>query len=313
MAESPRTPVRTRAIPRAPRQLVGRAALRALKRRRDVPGLLHLAGHTGLLVLTAAALAATRGGPWLLPALALHGVILVFLFAPLHEAIHETAFRSRALNRLTATLCGLVLVLPPLWFRAYHFDHHLYTQDPSRDPELKAAKPASVAAYLGHVSGLPYWADRLVTVARYAAGRPPGEPFAQPPRRSQLIAEARRFVIVYLLFAVAAVAGGWWDEALLLGGALVLGQPALRLFLLAEHTGCAIGRDMLTNSRTTRTNRLVRWLAWNMPYHVEHHAYPWVPYHALPAVHAALRGHGQVPARGYLAVNGDILRAIRRG
>lgn len=296
-----------------PRQLIDRAALRALKRRRNLPGLMHLSGHLGAIGLTAALVAATRGGPLLIPALALHGVVLVFLFAPLHEAIHETAFQNRALNRATALLCGLVLVLPPRWFRAYHFDHHLYTQDGVRDPELKAPKPASIAAYLGHVLGVPYWADRLATVFRYAIGQPPDEAFAAPPRRAPLIAEARRFVLAYAVLAGGAIAGGWWDEALLLGGALLLGQPALRLFLIAEHAGCAAVPDMLRNSRTTRSNALVRWLAWNMPYHVEHHAFPWVPFHALRAVHAAIRGQGQVTARGYLAVNGEILRAIRRG
>ena len=35
---------------------------------------------------------------------------------------------------------------------------------------------------------------------------------------------------------------------------LLLGQPFLRLFLLAEHAGCPHEPDMLKNSRTTRTN-----------------------------------------------------------
>ena len=46
-----------------------------------------------------------------------------------------------------------------------------------------------------------------------------------------------------------------------------LGQPALRLYLLAEHTGCPAVPDMLANSRTVLTNAVVRWLAWNMPFH----------------------------------------------
>ena len=297
-----------------PRQLIDVAALRLLKQRRNTPGLLHLAGHAGLLVLSADAVLSARGGAWLIPALAVHGVVLVFLFAPLHEAIHETAFRSRAANRLTALLCGFLLVLPPRWFRAFHFDHHLYTQDAARDPEQQSAKPASVVGYLLHVSGLPFWGMRLATVLRYAAGRPPIETFTAPRRQPAIAAEARRIVLAYGLVAAAAIAGGWWDEVLLLWIVpALLGQPALRLFLLAEHTGCAAVPDMLQNSRTTRSNAAVRWLAWNMPYHVEHHAYPWVPYHALPAVHAGLRGHAPPPAPGYIRVSIDIARAATRG
>ena len=90
-----------------------------------------------------------------------------------------------------------------------------------------------------------------------------------------------------------------------------LGQPALRLYLLAEHTGCPAVPDMLANSRTVLTNTVIRWLAWNMPYHAEHHAYPWLPFHALPAVHESLRGHLRVTAPGYAAASRDILRAVR--
>ena len=69
---------------------------------------------------------------------------------------------------------------------------------------------------------------------------------------------------------------------------VVLGQPMLRLYLLAEHTGCPMVPEMLENSRTVHTNAVVRFLAWNMPYHAEHHAYAAIPFHALPRAHAAL-------------------------
>ena len=95
------------------------------------------------LLASAAAVLAARGTPWLLPAMLLHGILLVFLFAPLHEAVHRTAFRSRWLNDGVARACGAVLILPPDYFRAFHFTHHRHTQDPARDPELSTPKPAS--------------------------------------------------------------------------------------------------------------------------------------------------------------------------
>ena len=64
---------------------------------------------------------------------------------------------------------------------------------------------------------------------------------------------------------------------------LVVGQPFLQLFLLAEHTGCPHNPDMLRNSRTIRTHPLVMMLAWNMPYHTAHHSLPAVPFHQLAA------------------------------
>ena len=61
-------------------------------------------------------------------------------------------------------------------------------------------------------------------------------------------------------------------------------------------------RSAFENTRTTMTTELVQWLAWNMPYHVEHHAYPSVPFHALPKLNAIVDGEIVYRGRGYLAV-----------
>jgi fatty acid desaturase len=36
-------------------------------------------------------------------------------------------------------------------------------------------------------------------------------------------------------------------------------------------------------------NPVFRFLYWNMNYHVEHHMFPMVPYHALPRLHEAIK------------------------
>jgi fatty acid desaturase len=70
---------------------------------------------------------------------------------------------------------------------------------------------------------------------------------------------------------------------------------------------------MLENSRTTRSLAAIRRLAWNMPYHAEHHACPALPFHALPAAHRLLRARIAVQSPGYIAVNREILAGLRRG
>jgi fatty acid desaturase len=67
---------------------------------------------------------------------------------------------------------------------------------------------------------------------------------------------------------------------------------------------------MLRNTRTTRSLALVRRLAWNMPYHAEHHACPWLPFHALPAAHRLLGGKIAIQASGYIAVNREIVSKL---
>ncbi len=91
--------------------------------------------------------------------------MLTFLFAPLHEAVHRTAFRSRRLNDAVAWAAGLVLLLPPNWFRAFHFAHHRHTQIEGRDPELEMKRVETWPDYLVHLSGWRYWKGQVAAPA----------------------------------------------------------------------------------------------------------------------------------------------------
>jgi fatty acid desaturase len=289
-----------------------RNALLHLTARSDRAGLVQLAGRLCALLATGAVVWSARGTLWLPPAMLLHGVILVFLFAPLHESIHWTAFRRRRLNDAVAWACGALLLLPPAYFRAFHFAHHRHTQDPARDPELATSKPRTLADYLWHVLGVPYWRERVSTTLRHAWGRVP-EPFIARRQRPAIVREARLLLGLYLLAALGSIALSSAALLYLWIGPALLGQPFLRLYLLAEHTGCPLVASMLENSRTTRSLAPIRRLAWNMPYHAEHHACPALPFHALPAAHRLLQAQIAVQAPGYVAVHREILAGLRRG
>ena len=287
-----------------------RTALVCLSTRSDRKGLLQLGCHLVALLATGAVVWVARGSPWLLPAMIGHGILLVFLFAPLHESIHWTAFRRRWLNDAVAWACGAILLLPPAYFRAFHFAHHRHTQNPARDPELAVPKPGTLREYLWHVSGLPYWCERIATILHHACGRV-GEPFITPRQQPKIVREARLLLGVYALVALASIALSSPALLYLWVGPALLAQPFLRLYLLAEHTGCPLVANMLENSRTTRSLAPVRRLAWNMPYHAEHHAYPALPFHALPAAHRLLKSQIAVQAPGYVAVHRELVAGLR--
>jgi len=290
---------------------IDRARLADLNRRSDAVGLRHLAGHGALLLVTGALIGFAVGSWWIVPATVLHGVALIALFAPLHETIHRTAFKSRWLNDGVGWLCGLLLVLPPEYFRFFHFAHHRHTQDSLHDPELASPKPTTFAQWLIHVSGWNYWRAEVVGLVTHALGRTP-EPFLTAPRAAaRVVTEARMVLMIYALIAATAAAAGSWAPLIYWVLPALAGQPFLRFYLLAEHTLCPLVPDMLANSRTTRTNAIVRLLAWNMPYHSEHHAFPSVPFHALPALHRDLRSDLKVVAPGYIAVNREIFQRLQ--
>ena len=283
--------------------------LSALVERSDARGLAHLALHTLAIAAAGALYARASDTAWMLPAAWLYGTVLVFLFAPLHETVHYTAFRRRWINRAVATVCGWILVLPPRYFRAFHLEHHRYTQDPERDPELAVPPPGTWPAYLWRVSGFQYWTSRVRTILAHAAGKV-GEPYIGTSQRAAVVGEARLHLASYALVAAVSVAAG---NAALLWFWIVpiaLGQPMLRLYLLAEHTGCPMVPDMLANSRTVHTNAVVRFLAWNMPYHAEHHAHAAIPFHAPPRAHAALAPHVRTQSPGYASVHRELIRGL---
>ena len=294
-------------------ELVGRLSREQrlhLLRRSDIKGLLHLSGHLAALAVTGSLIALEAPGwPVLLP---LHGILLVFLFCLQHEAVHKTPFRSAGLNAAAAWGAGVVRLLPPVWFQHFHMDHHRYTHDPVRDPELARPLPRSRAGLAWYIAAGPYWLGQLRTLVVNAAGWN-RDAFVAPSARAAVAREARWFLAIY---AVAAGVSILFDNAALLWLWLLpvlLGEPFLRIYLLAEHTGCPHVPNMLKNTRTTLTTMLVRFIAWNMPFHVEHHAYPAVPFHKLPAFHDVLRDHLAVTANGYPAATRATTAAILRG
>ncbi|MEO0916193.1 MAG: fatty acid desaturase [Pseudomonadota bacterium] len=276
----------------------------ALTRRSDAKGLLHAAGHFGLILGLAiwVALGGT-GWPLAIPAL---GVALAFLFTLQHECTHQTPFRSVWLNEVLGQLTGLVLIQPFHWFRAFHMAHHKFTNDPDNDPELADPKPATPRALVWHLIGFDYWRAKMETLLRNGFGRLEA-PYLLARQHARIQREARLMLVIYVALALAAGPLLFWVWLL----PLAFGFPVLRLYLLAEHGLCPPVANMFENSRSTLTNRAVRWLSWNMPYHAEHHAWPQVPFHALPALHRLTRAHLASKGEGYRAFTRDYVRATR--
>lgn len=278
--------------------------------RSDAPGLTKLAGHAAALGVTTTWIMSAWPG-WQL-AMVAQGILIVFLFTLLHEVTHETAFRTRWINRALAHVAGVLLVIPPTWFRAFHFAHHRHTNDPSRDPE-RAGRPLQNARALAwHLTGLPLWWSQLRILFDLARGDATAD-YIPERARAKTVREARLYLLCYGVLAVAVMASSAVAQTViwLWLVPVLLGQPFLRAYLLAEHGLCPPVANMLENSRTTFTNRVVRWLAWNMPFHAEHHAYPSVPWHHLPNFHEITQAHLASTSDGYIAFHREYAADLR--
>lgn len=282
---------------------VARARLTDLS---DGPGLVHLAGHAGLILGLGAAIAiGIPGWPLLLVP---QGVLMVFLFNLQHECTHKTPFASPVLNEVVGHACGFLIVQPFLWFRYFHLAHHKHTNDPERDPELQGhPKPDTWPALIRHLSTLSYWRDKGSVLFANASGRVVGE-YVPRAARVRVTTEARWMCAGYgVAFGVFLVWPTLFWVWLL---PLALGFPVLRFYHLAEHGLCPQVTDMFRNSRTVLTGPVVRFVTWNMPYHAEHHALPAVPFHRLPALHRAVRDHLGVVSDTYLEFSKTYAQSI---
>lgn len=305
MSTSPRT-VRKPAAFRVSAQ-----DLKVLAVRSDAAGARRAIGHLGAIVLGGIALWHALGTWWAVPLTLLQGYFIAFLFNVVHETAHQTAFKTRACNYLLGHLAGFAVVLPYEYYRAFHWVHHRHTQDPDKDPELAMPLPQSRRGIVWLWTGAPIWIGRARMLFAHGVRGKVSVPWVPEDKRPLIVREARLYLLGYAAVIAASVLMGSLAALWLWAVPLMAGQLFLRPYLLAEHTGCAHSPDMLENTRTTTTNRFVHFFAWNMPYHVEHHAYPAVPFHALPRLNALLASHITHVADGYPAATADVLRHLR--
>lgn len=273
----------------------------------DRAGLLHLAGHIGIIAAFMAWVAAGWPLWWL--ALVPLGIALTFLFTLAHEATHQTPFATRWINEAVGHLAGLILILPFQWFRLFHMAHHRFTNDPERDPELASPKPETRAQYAWYLTGHHYWRSVVQNLMQNALGRFNRATYIPDPAKPRLQREAWAYLAVYGVALCSFVVSDFllWVWVV----PMLIGQPFLRLYLLAEHGHCPPVANMFENSRTTLTNRVVRFLAWNMPYHAEHHAYPTVPFHKLPEFHAMAQAQLLSVSPSYTAFTQDYVSQLK--
>ena len=291
-------------------RVLSAAELRALQTRSDARGAAHLAIHLALLAGTGWLVAIAS--EWtLLPAMLALGLVQVALFAPAHETMHQTAFASRRANTIVGWLVSCPSLLNAQFYTCFHLAHHRHTQIAGQDPELDARDPNDLRSYASRVLGVAYWSLRLRIVDDCWRGDLRRYPYVSAAAAPRVIRSVRAMTLLLGGGAIgSALLFGWATPLLYWIGPQLLGQPFLRAYLLAEHTGCTLDRNGLTNTRTTLTTAAVRLLMWNMPYHAEHHLFPSIPFHRLADAHATIRNRLGFVQPGYIRWNLGLLRRI---
>ena len=225
--------------------------------------------------------------------------LLITFFATLHECSHSTAFKSKFLNQLVMFFCGMVHFMPSIWFKEFHMQHHRHTQNTEKDPELDKELPRSISSYIFLITGIKIWIYLFNNFCRLILGNA-NESYICKNNIKKVVFEARAVFVIYLLLFIISFNR---NNGILLYTWIIpmfIGQPFLRLFLLAEHGLCDLTTDMSKNSRTTKTNFLVRFFMWNMNYHTGHHLKPGIPFHKLQEYQKKIGNKIKYQELGYL-------------
>ena len=291
------------------------AVLRRLMRRTNSHGLARFGAWLGLCVATGYLVVLTRHSLWVVPAMIAYGGILSFAYAASHECAHGTAFRTRWLNEAVFWITSLVFIEEPLYRRYSHAGHHTYTWFNTLDPQKPYGVPMTLGEYLSVTLGVTFYIDAVKQLARHCAGRFTESeraflPTSQVHRvsvNSRIMAACYLTMLVYgLMFASV------WPFLLyfiprLVGGCIVNAYINTQHMCMAEDK-----HDHRLTTRSIRCSWPERLLYWNMNYHIEHHLYPAVPFHALSSLNEQIGNQLPPPVRNVVAANADIVRAIER-
>jgi fatty acid desaturase len=177
-------------------------------------------------------------------------------------------------------------------------------------------RPTMVLRVIGMFFGIPQVKGFVKILLLHSAGKltPDEMTFIPESERPKVFLTAR----IWLALNLAVIAVSWWIGSIvpmLLVGPLpsMYGAWVHVMTGLTQHAG--LPEDVLDhrlNCRTVYMNPVLRFIYWNMNYHVEHHMFPMVPYHALPALHEEMKPFSPKPYASTFAAYAEIIPAVLR-
>jgi MocE subfamily Rieske [2Fe-2S] domain protein len=295
---------------------VPRAKLRALLERRDGPALRDTALWFALLALTAWGTVALWGTWWVVPIYGLYAVLYATASdSRWHECGHGTAFKTDWLNNLIYELSSFMVLRESVVWRWSHTRHHSDTIIVGRDPEIQVSRPPDLRAQILGFFAIGVYLSYFPGLVRHALGRISAEErtFIPETQFTKIHRNARITLAIYAATIASAVALQSWAPVFLVVLPHFFGTWLMMVHNTTQHSGLAENvLDHRLNCRTVYMNPFSRFVYWNMNYHVEHHMFPLVPYHALPGLHELIKDDCPPAYPSLYAAWKEILPAILR-
>ena len=295
---------------------VPRATMRKLLERRDGPAVRDTILWFALILGSGAATWSLWGSWW--------AVVPYLFYAMLygstsdsrwHESSHGTAFKTDWMNNALYEIASFMVMRESTIWRWSHTRHHSDTIIVGRDPEIAVPRPPDIKALVMGFFSLKVYPKYFQHILIHSLGRmtPEERTFVQESEFPKVYFRARIYVLIYTGVIALCVTTGSILPLLFVGLPNLFGSWLMVIYGLTQHAGLAENvLDHRLNCRTVYMNPIHRYLYWNMNYHVEHHMFPLVPYHALPRLHEAVKDDCPTPYPSLLNAWREIIPAVLR-
>jgi MocE subfamily Rieske [2Fe-2S] domain protein len=295
---------------------VPRQKMRELLERRDGPAIRDTLLWFLLLGITGACGFLLWGSAWAILPFAAYGVLYASVSdSRWHESSHGTAFKTDWLNNALYEIASFMVLRESVPWRWSHTRHHSDTIIVGRDPEIAVPRPANLKAIAAGFFNLLAFRKYARTVFLHAAGRMTPEELTYIPEteHGRIFVRARLYLLIYAGVIALALLTGSLLPLMYIGLPSFYGAWLMVVYGLTQHAGLAENvLDHRLNCRTVHMNPIHRYLYWNMNYHIEHHMFPLVPFHALPRLHELVKADMPAPYDGLLAAYREIIPALLR-
>jgi Na+-transporting NADH:ubiquinone oxidoreductase subunit F len=295
---------------------VPRETMRKLLERRDGPALRDTFIWFALLLGTGYATYALWGSWWALVPYTIYAVIYASTSdSRWHESSHGTAFKTDWMNNALYEIASFMVMRESTLWRWSHTRHHSDTIIVGRDPEIAVPRPPDLRAFVLSFLNIGVYPVYFKKILSHSLGRMSADErtFIPESEFPKIYFKARICVAIYLGVIALAIATHSILPLLFVGLANIFGTWLMPIYGYTQHAGLAENvLDHRLNCRTVHMNFIHRYLYWNMNYHVEHHMFPLVPYHALPKLHEIVKDDMPEPYPGLLSAWREIIPAVLR-
>jgi Na+-transporting NADH:ubiquinone oxidoreductase subunit F len=295
---------------------VPRQTIRKLLERRNGPAIRDTVIWFALLALSGGATALLWGSWWaVLPYLVYAVLYATASDSRWHECGHGTAFRTDWMNNVIYEIASFMVMRESVIWRWSHTRHHSDTIIVGRDPEIQIPRPPNLRALFLSLFNIGGYLGYFPGLIRHAFGRMSAEEktFVPESEFPKVFRNARIIAALNLAVIIVAVALQSWLPVFLVILPQFFGTWLMIVHNTTQHAGLAENvLDHRLNCRTVYMPLPNRFIYWNMNYHLEHHMFPLVPYHALPKLHVLVKDDCPPPYPGIIAAWREILPALLR-